>query len=143
MPKLAFLTCFRYNFMACFHVDIGMWPSGKAPGFGPGIRGFESLHPSQQKKSIMYDGLFCCLWRGGIRTGSSGSFPAPCPKKCQWHFERSLAKSIFLLALRRIPPSQPRVKCWVGFRFPFDIFCKFCRRIIPIPHVQSSLGFRL
>ncbi len=25
----------------------GMWPSGKAPGFGPGIRGFESLHPSQ------------------------------------------------------------------------------------------------
>ena len=23
-----------------------MWPSGKAPGFGPGIRGFESLHPS-------------------------------------------------------------------------------------------------
>lgn len=24
-----------------------MWPSGKAPGFGPGIRGFESLHPSQ------------------------------------------------------------------------------------------------
>jgi hypothetical protein len=28
-------------------VDNGMWPSGKAPGFGPGIRGFESLHPSQ------------------------------------------------------------------------------------------------
>lgn len=25
-----------------------MWPSGKAPGFGPGIRGFESLHPSQK-----------------------------------------------------------------------------------------------
>ncbi len=24
-----------------------MWPSGKAPGFGPGIRGFESLRPSQ------------------------------------------------------------------------------------------------
>ena len=24
-----------------------MWPSGKAPGFGPGIRGFESLTPSQ------------------------------------------------------------------------------------------------
>lgn len=28
-------------------IDNGMWPSGKAPGFGPGIRGFESLHPSQ------------------------------------------------------------------------------------------------
>ena len=26
-----------------------MSPSGKAPGFGPGIRGFESLHPSQIK----------------------------------------------------------------------------------------------
>ena len=25
----------------------GAWPSGKAPGFGPGIRGFESLRPSQ------------------------------------------------------------------------------------------------
>jgi hypothetical protein len=24
----------------------GEWPSGKAPGFGPGIRGFESLLPS-------------------------------------------------------------------------------------------------
>ena len=28
-----------------------MWPSGKAPGFGPGIRGFESLHPSHEKTS--------------------------------------------------------------------------------------------
>ena len=26
---------------------IGPSPSGKAPGFGPGIRGFESLRPSQ------------------------------------------------------------------------------------------------
>ncbi len=26
--------------------NIGAWPSGKAPGFGPGIRGFESLRPS-------------------------------------------------------------------------------------------------
>ncbi len=24
----------------------GVWPSGKAPAFGAGIRGFESLHPS-------------------------------------------------------------------------------------------------
>jgi hypothetical protein len=25
-----------------------VWPSGKAPVFGTGIRGFESLHPSQK-----------------------------------------------------------------------------------------------
>lgn len=30
-------------------LDLGDWPSGKAPGFGPGIRGFESLIPSQLK----------------------------------------------------------------------------------------------
>ena len=29
-----------------------MWPSGKAPGFGPGIRGFESLRPSQIRKTL-------------------------------------------------------------------------------------------
>ncbi len=34
---------------------IGMSPSGKAPGFGPGIRGFESLHPSQDKMFILND----------------------------------------------------------------------------------------
>ncbi len=27
-------------------IYIGRWPSGKAPGFGPGIRGFESSPPS-------------------------------------------------------------------------------------------------
>ena len=27
----------------------GAWPSGKAPGSGPGIRGFESLRPSHVK----------------------------------------------------------------------------------------------
>ena len=32
---------------------IGPSPSGKAPGFGPGIRGFESLHPSQDKMFIL------------------------------------------------------------------------------------------
>lgn len=38
-----------------------MWPSGKAPGFGPGIRGFESLHPSHEKSRRSCDlGLF--LW---------------------------------------------------------------------------------
>ena len=35
------------------------WPSGKAPGFGPGIRGFESLTPSQSDMLI-------CLWHVGI-----------------------------------------------------------------------------
>ena len=29
----------------------GVWPSGKAPVFGTGIRGFESLHPSHVKMS--------------------------------------------------------------------------------------------
>ena len=28
---------------------IGVSPSGKAHGFGPCIRGFESLHPSQEE----------------------------------------------------------------------------------------------
>ena len=35
-------------------LDIGMWPSGKAPGFGPGIRGFESLHPSHFQEIYLY-----------------------------------------------------------------------------------------
>jgi predicted double-glycine peptidase len=30
-----------------FNLFIGAWPSGKAPVFGTGIRGFESLRPSQ------------------------------------------------------------------------------------------------
>jgi hypothetical protein len=34
-------------------VAIGMWPSGKAPGFGPGIRGFESLHPSHAETGLL------------------------------------------------------------------------------------------
>lgn len=29
---------------------VAKWP--KAPGFGPGIRGFESFHPSQQKTTF-------------------------------------------------------------------------------------------
>ncbi len=29
-------------------VHIGAWPSGKAHGFGPCIRGFESLRPSHE-----------------------------------------------------------------------------------------------
>lgn len=31
---------------------IGSWPSGKAPGFGPGIRRFESCRPSQVYSGI-------------------------------------------------------------------------------------------
>ena len=31
---------------------IGPSPSGKAPGFGPGIRGFESLRPSHMEFSL-------------------------------------------------------------------------------------------
>ena len=33
-------------------IHNGMSPSGKAPGSGPGIRGFESLHPSQDREKI-------------------------------------------------------------------------------------------
>lgn len=38
------------GFFAIVGKVIGMSPSGKAPGSGPGIRGFESLHPSQVEK---------------------------------------------------------------------------------------------
>ena len=31
---------------------IGASPSGKAPGFGPGIREFEPLRPSQSREKI-------------------------------------------------------------------------------------------
>ena len=33
-------------------INIGVSPSGKAHGFGPCIRGFESLHPSQNKNGL-------------------------------------------------------------------------------------------
>ena len=42
----------------------GGWPSGKAPGFGPGIRGFESLTPSQIERnniSSSFSSLFPLL----------------------------------------------------------------------------------
>ncbi len=35
-----------------YALSSGMSPSGKAPGSGPGIRGFESLHPSHEKSQI-------------------------------------------------------------------------------------------
>ena len=42
-----------------------MWPSGKATGFGPVIRGFESLHPNQKflaphMRGYLYVGV--CRW---------------------------------------------------------------------------------
>lgn len=41
-----------------------MSPSGKAPGFGPGIRGFESLHPSQAIiKTSHENGLFFVIMK--------------------------------------------------------------------------------
>lgn len=33
---------------------VGMSPSGKAAGSGPAIRGFESLHPSQEEFSARF-----------------------------------------------------------------------------------------
>ncbi|MDQ5963057.1 MAG: hypothetical protein QG629_139 [Patescibacteria group bacterium] len=39
----------RYNLLS---PNIGTSPSGKAPGFGPGIRGFESLRPSHFREKI-------------------------------------------------------------------------------------------
>ena len=39
--------CYNLSVIASKVVIIGVWPSGKAHGFGPCIRGFESLHPSQ------------------------------------------------------------------------------------------------
>lgn len=40
--------------------DDGPSPSGKAPGFGPGIRGFESLRPSHiaHASTHLFGGLF-------------------------------------------------------------------------------------
>ena len=51
-----------------------MWPSGKATGFGPVIRGFESLHPNQKflaphMRGYLY-GLFMLLTRTILRLSS-------------------------------------------------------------------------
>ncbi len=40
-----------------FNSDHGEWPSGKAPVFGTGIRGFESLRPSQNKEPDFLSGF--------------------------------------------------------------------------------------
>ncbi len=54
----------------------GVWPSGKAPGFGPGIRGFESLHPSQisfnyfnQTTTPVVVWFLCYPWFGCVLYG--------------------------------------------------------------------------
>ena len=44
-----------------------MSPSGKAPGSGPGIRGFESLHPSQNKITTQSGRNFILICDCGIR----------------------------------------------------------------------------
>ena len=46
------------------HVDDRAWPSGKAPVFGTGIRGFESLRPSQSKTITVL--VVVLLFLGGI-----------------------------------------------------------------------------
>jgi hypothetical protein len=45
------------------HLDDGAWPSGKAPGFGPGIREFESLRPSQSSFSLFSSVMSVWLFR--------------------------------------------------------------------------------
>ncbi len=40
---------------------IGVSPSGKALGSGSSIRGFESLHPSQDKTSPFLDSFYLDL----------------------------------------------------------------------------------
>ena len=52
-----------------------MWPSGKATGFGPVIRGFESLHPNQKflaphMRGYLYGLLFMLLTRTILRLSS-------------------------------------------------------------------------
>ena len=39
------------------YITDGEWPSGKAPGSGPGIRGFESLLPSHAKSQVIWPGF--------------------------------------------------------------------------------------
>jgi hypothetical protein len=65
VANIAERTCFVGN-MATLQLrfDDGEWPSGKAPGSGPGIRGFESLFPSHEKMTHRLMGRFSCLRRG-------------------------------------------------------------------------------
>ena len=50
--------------MIQFVTSDGVSPSGKALGSGPSIRGFESLHPSHEKRLRSFDlSLFSMLGR--------------------------------------------------------------------------------
>ena len=37
-------------------------PSGEAPGFGPGIRGFESLPPARNELCLSYGSAVYCVY---------------------------------------------------------------------------------
>ena len=60
------VQCSSDNLVTC--INDGMWPSGKAPGFGPGIRGFESLHPSHRKTQTFRLGFSMAPLYAEIRT---------------------------------------------------------------------------
>ncbi len=55
-------------FYVVLHFFVGVSPSGKAPGFGPGIPRFESLHPSHFSLLVYFISVF---WRGVEQSGSS------------------------------------------------------------------------
>ena len=75
---------FTLNSVCFIFYDNGEWPSGKAPGFGPGIRGFESLLPSQDFTRLVQN---CYPFgrsipkkseNGSFLQRSSNLFPAKC-----------------------------------------------------------------
>ena len=57
--------------MIMFLLSIGVWPSGKAPVFGIGIRRFESYHPSQ---ILMLNNVFLSLNHCGFAFGKRKIF---------------------------------------------------------------------
>lgn len=60
------------NRKVCLMKLDGESPSGKALGFGPSIRGFESLLPSQTRMLI-------CQWQLGVFVCRRGGFERECP----------------------------------------------------------------
>ena len=46
---------------------MGCSQVGKAPGFGPGMRGFESLHPSQIREKLREVAHTGGFWVGGAQ----------------------------------------------------------------------------
>ena len=51
---------------------MGCGQVGKAPGFGPGMRGFESLHPSQIRERLREVARTGGFWVGGAQRRPSG-----------------------------------------------------------------------